>query len=75
MAKRMTNQEALNRIKDLFKKNRWEFINQIDKDAIKIAYKALQKEIDEENYYEEEFRKIMEKVEKQMANENKTQGE
>lgn len=47
MAKRMTNQEALNRIK----------------------------EIDEENYYEEEFRKIMEKVEKQMANENKTQGE
>lgn len=75
MAKRMTNQEALNRIKDIFNKNRWEFINQIDKDAIKIAYKALQKEIDEENYYEEEFRKIMEKVEKQMANENKTQGE
>lgn len=57
MAKRMTNQEALNRIKDIFNKNRWEFINQIDKDAIKIAYKALQKEIDEENYYEEEFRK------------------
>lgn len=75
MAKRMTNQEALDRIKDLFKKDRWEFINQIDKDAIKIAYKALQREVDEENSLNKLFDEIMAKVEKQMANENKTQGE
>ena len=75
MAKRMTNQEALDRIKDLFKKDRWEFINQIDKDAIKIAYKALQREVDEENANNKFFDEIIEKMEKQMANENKTQGE
>lgn len=48
MAKRMTKQEALDRIKDIFNKDRWEFINQIDKDAIKIAYKVLEERVDEE---------------------------
>ena len=48
MAKRMTKQEALDRIKDIFNKNRWEFINQIDKDAIKIAYKVLEERVNEE---------------------------
>ena len=49
MAKRMTKQEALDRIKDIFNKDRWEFINQIDKDAIKIAYKVLEERVNEEN--------------------------
>ena len=48
MAKRMTKQEALDRIKDIFNKNRWESINQIDKDAIKIAYIVLEERVDEE---------------------------
>lgn len=48
MGKTMTKQEALNRIKDIFNKDRWEFINQIDKDAIKIAYRVLEERVNEE---------------------------
>lgn len=48
MAKRMTKQEALDRIKDIFNKDRWEFISQIDKDAIKIAYRVLEERVNEE---------------------------
>lgn len=48
MNKTMTKQEALNRIKDIFNKDRWEFINQIDKDAIKIAYRVLEERVNEE---------------------------
>lgn len=53
MGKTMTKQEALDRIKDIFNKDRWEFINQIDKDAIKIAYRVLEERVDEERVDEE----------------------